>query len=149
MNVQDINTYRRMLEVADGCGVKISLSGNLIAMSRKDKVGLGGYYTVEEVYAFLCGYEHYASYVQGVLNIQPPIENESAEYSYDWAIKRLRKEASCTAVVKEVDENVFSIDVHSVDGTPILVKAICQEEHYVQFILEAIREAHMEIQINS
>lgn len=61
MTARDVTKYESCREIADRIGVKIEARWELIALTAKDGACLGGLSTVDELYAFLCGYEYYAS----------------------------------------------------------------------------------------
>lgn len=65
-------------------------------------------------------------------------------HGWDWAVKKLLEDISCTASVKEEDMGgvkVITITVKAPNGNPILYAVLPQNyDHVVQFIIEAFRE---------
>ena len=57
MDIRDVNVWERCKELAKRCGVIVELRG-VFSMTASDGRSLGGVETTEELYAFLCGYEH-------------------------------------------------------------------------------------------
>lgn len=57
MQAHDVQIWERTKELAKVCNVTFEVRDE-IAFFDRHKVCLGGFYTVAEAYAFICGYEH-------------------------------------------------------------------------------------------
>lgn len=56
MNANDVRMYERSIELADRHGIKVELKGEAFILSEKRGAGLGAISTVNELYAYVCGF---------------------------------------------------------------------------------------------
>lgn len=66
-------------------------------------------------------------------------------YGYEWAVDKIRQDAHCVAtVMPQSDDNVFLVDIRDPSGE-LLFRGNCHEAHIVQFVIEAVMIAYMEM----
>jgi hypothetical protein len=68
----------------------------------------------------------------------------SETYGYEWAIDKIRKETHCACTVAAQSDELFLVNIEWPDGRP-LFNGECHEAHIVQFVIEAVRSAYMEL----
>lgn len=67
-DARDIALYERCREIARETGVVITVKYDAFFLSSDDNESLGAVVSLDELYGFLCGYEHYAS-AKSLLNL--------------------------------------------------------------------------------
>lgn len=67
-DARDIALYERCREIARETGVVITVKYDAFFLSSDDNEPLGAVVSLDELYGFLCGYEHYAS-AKSLLNL--------------------------------------------------------------------------------
>lgn len=67
-DARDIALYERCREIARETGVVITVKYDTFFLSSDDNESLGAVVSLDELYGFLCGYEHYAS-AKSLLNL--------------------------------------------------------------------------------
>jgi hypothetical protein len=63
MDAYTIKRWERIRELTDELELEISIY-DYFELLTKEGMSLGIFKTVDELYAFVCGYEHYASYIK-------------------------------------------------------------------------------------
>lgn len=54
---KSLRLWGRAKKIAAGFGVKVEVRGSVIALTHETGTGLGGFSTLKEAYAYLCGWD--------------------------------------------------------------------------------------------